>query len=91
MGQQQTMTVAAEVKRGGAMLLRRMILVLAVAALMGAMMAVSDLPAMAKTEGHQPPGRLAEKDPTIRQTRPSAFSWSPSSLVPLLLLVTSPD
>ena len=54
MGQKETMTVATEERGGGT--LRRMILALLVAALMGAMMVVSAMPAMAKNTGDQGPG-----------------------------------
>jgi hypothetical protein len=67
MGQQETMTVAAEGKEGGA--LRRIILVLTVAALMAAVMVASTMPAMAKNSYQSgqdsPPG-------------PPAFSFGPN-------------
>lgn len=49
-GQQQTMTVAAAVEKGGGTLLRHTMLVLLVAALMAAMVAVSALPAFADSQ-----------------------------------------
>jgi hypothetical protein len=48
MGQQQMMTVAVQEKGGGAIWMKRMILVLAVAALMAAMLLAMASPAFAK-------------------------------------------
>ena len=60
MGQQQTMTVAAaDEKGGGTWLLRRMILVLAVAALMAAMLAVSAGSALAASDKANTVGQTA--------------------------------
>jgi hypothetical protein len=57
MGQQETMTVAAAEGKGGeAMLLRRMILVLAAAAVMAAMIAVMAAPAFARSDRETEPG-----------------------------------